>query len=298
MKGKLIAQIIIYSIILLVLVSLLTGVLAFDAFHFRTSSKTETVYVDTDIPASFDASVYDSLEINWAAGDITIQPDNVQTIQITEFGGKEPMQILVSGHTVTVNFMESKTKISSLKNVKSKDLTILVPKDWECSQLEISAASTAVDVSDLTIRKAIVETASGDICFNSCAAEILKMDSASGDLDFIGCLKETEINGVSADVNLVLDNIPDKIEMNSVSGALDLTLPYDAGFTLKSDTLSKHLNCDFAVENRDGRIVCGDGHCRIELSGLSGQMGIHKGSSPSCAHGTGLPHEGHVNKHH
>lgn len=296
MKAKIIARIVIYSVVLLVLVSLLAAAIGLRSYSFVKHADTEYAVEGT---ALFSPEKYHSLKIDWAAGDIVLQSADVDSIQISETAGSEPMYITESGETISIQFLKHNSGVG-LKNHKSKDLTILVPQVWECDKLEIDAASTEVHVCDLTVYDADVDTASGKIIFENCSVEKLDMDSASGNLEFTGCLKELDIDSVSANARLNLDNVPDRIEMDSVSGELDLTLPSDSGFTLKSSSLSSKLDCNFAVDNRDGYTICGDGHCWIELSGLSGKIGIHKGSSPAsdwCAHGTGEFHEAHV-KHH
>lgn len=292
MKAKIIVRIVIYSVILLVLVSLLAAAIGLRSYQFVKHADTEYSVEGT---ALFSPEKFHSLKIDWAAGDIVLQSADVDSIQISETAGSEPMYITESGKTISIQFLEHNSAIG-LKNHKSKDLTILVPQGWECDKLDIDAASTEVHVYDLTVYNADVDTASGKIIFDNCAVEKLDMDSASGNLEFTGCLKELDIDSVSANARLKLDNVPDRIEMDSVSGELDVTLPTDAGFTLESDTLSKHLNCEFDTTNSGDRIRCGDGHCRIDLSGFSGKMSIHKGGSTSAD--WGRHHENHSEAHH
>lgn len=296
MKAKIIARIAVYSIVLLLLVSLLAAAIGLRSYSFVKHADTEYAVEGTAI---FSPEKFHSLKIDWAAGDIVLQSADVDSIQISETAGSEPMYITESGKTISIQFLKHNSGVG-LKNHKSKDLTILVPQGWQCDKLEIDSASTEVHISDLTVYDADVDTASGKIIFDNCAVEKLDLDSASGDLEFTGCLKELDIDSVSANAKLKLDNVPDLIEMDSVSGELDITLPTDAGFTLETDALSKQMTCDFETTHNGDRILCGDGHCRIDLSGLSGKVGIHKGSSPAsdwCAHGTGEFHEAHV-KHH
>ena len=162
---------------------------------------------------------------------------------------------------------------SSLK----KNLYVCVPQDWDCKELEIDAASATVQVENLTIEELAFSTASGTHTFTNCQVEKLKMETVSGNLDFTGSLDKLDFNGVSAQANLVLINQPKSIQLESVSGDLNLTLPEDCGFTLDKDSLSGRGSSELETTEKDGKIVHGDGSCKIEVEGVSSSVHIRKG---------------------
>ena len=103
------------------------------------------------------------------------------------------------------------------------------------------------------------------------------METVSGNLDFNGSLDKLDFNGVSAQANLVLINQPKSIQLESVSGDLNLTLPEDCGFTLDKDSLSGRVSSELETTEKDGKIVHGDGSCKIEVEGVSSSVHIRKG---------------------
>ena len=65
--------------------------------------------------------------------------------------------------------------------------------------------------------------------------------------------------------------------METVSGDLNLTLPEDCGFTLEKDTVSGRFSSELPTTEQNGKIVYADGHCEIEVEGVSASVHIRKG---------------------
>ena len=60
-------------------------------------------------------------------------------------------------------------------------------------------------------------------------------------------------------------------------GFLDLTLPEDTGFSVDLDGMSCDFSSEFETTLRNGRHTYGDGHCRIDMDGMSSDVIIRKG---------------------
>ena len=117
-----------------------------------------------------------------------------------------------------------------------------------------------------------------------CRIGSVDMESASGDLCFSGQLEELDFEGVSARADISVFNAPSRIEMESVSGDMTLTLPRDCGFQVKRDSISGTFQCDFETKKEDGCHVYGDGSCRIDVSGVSSRLTIHSHAEDSAHH--------------
>lgn len=223
------------------------------------------------------------IEIEWAAGNIVIRPADVATIEITESGVSDPkyaMRWRVSGNKLSIDYceedlMEFGFGITINDNLQ-KDLTILVPRSHELASLEVDAASATLEVSNLMIREVEFDGASGACTFENCVVDQLDLDTASGDVTFSGTLQVLDCDAASANVYAVLDNVPSRVEMDSMSGNLDLTLPDNAGFTVNMDGMSSDFVSDFGFTTRNGSHVCGDGACRINVDAMSGDVYIRK----------------------
>ena len=229
-----------------------------------------------DGAAQFSADIRD-IEIDWMSGNIRMVPANVSSIAVSESnvsGNKYAMLCRQDGTTLKIEFCGN-TTFMDLKNLKlSKDLTILVPMDWNGRAVKVDAASAKLYAQDLTIREMEVDTASGACQFDNCTVDTLDIDTASGDVRFTGRLNRLDCDSASAGVYAELDNVPSEIDMDTASGSVELVLPKDAGFAVNMDTMSGKFDSDFPYSSKNGVYLSGDGACRIDMSSMSGKVSI------------------------
>lgn len=308
MKTNAIIRIIIWCVVIVLLGAILLAGLKFNPFYYRRASNTQ-IHEQTTVPAptvekasqklettskaepesgldaagtvSIPGNQVQEIDIEWVSGCIRIESADVGQIQFSESGvndTKYTMQWKQKGNKLTIQFCESGMRSLFSFHDLSKDLTIYVPRDWTCSSLDVDTASSTLEVKDLTIREVEIDSASGACVFDNCQLEEIDVDTASGDIRITGTLNVLECDAASASVYAVLDNVPSRIEMDSVSGDLDLTLPPDAGFTVMIDSMSSDFSSDFATTSQNGSYICGNGSCRIKMSAMSGDVIIRKGS--------------------
>lgn len=239
---------------------------------------------------SLDPRQIREIDIEWVAGTITIEPANVDTIQVTESNPKESKYTMVWKQTndkLVVCFSESNHLNFNfgvtINDVVSKDLTVLVPMGWECDSLEVAAASAALKVNNMAIREVDFDGASGVCEFENCVIEELDLDTASGDIFFTGSLEKLDCDAASASVTAVFDNVPKVIDMDSMSGDLDVTLPSSAGFTVSLDALSSDFVCDFGYSQKNDTYYRGNGECMITMDAMSGDLYIREYKEAAAA---------------
>lgn len=228
----------------------------------------------------FPADQTRKLDINWAAGSVAILTGDVEDIEVYESGlsnAKYAMQVKQQDSKLSIDYCDDSLLKGFGISLDTKDLTVCVPKDFALDSLEVETASAALTVSDLTIREVEIDTASGENNFKNCALGKVDLDTASGDLRLSGSLTELDCDAASGSVYAVLTNVPSQIDMDSASGSLDLTLPENAGFTVKINGMSSDFSSDFATTIQNGRHVCGDGSCQIRMDAMSGDVIIRKG---------------------
>ncbi len=296
MKTNAIIRIIIFSIVICLLLLLLAAGIhwrsgGFGFFRFRSDKLVPVSDINDmdgiDGPPSgatqsagfADASTLDKLSIDWVSGTITIRPGDTDNIQYQESGvtdSKYQMVVKMSGSTLHIEFCKDGLRLN-WPNL-TKDLTVTVPRDWICQELEIDAASATVDLQDLTVRELDLDTASGTCRIDRCNVEEMDVDTASGDVDFSGTLNRFDCDSASAKITLVLDNIPRHVTVDTASGDVDLTLPADAGFTAEIDGMSTRFSSEFSTTTQNGRHVCGDGGCEIKVDAMSADVTIRKGT--------------------
>ena len=231
--------------------------------------------------ASADPAAIREIKIEWISGSVTVEPGDVQEITFLESGNgtdKYEMVWKQSGDELVIQY----SKDSSIAGFGlhfgdgSKDLTVTVPRGWVCDSLELDTASTDLTVRDMIIREMEIDSASGTAKFENCTVSSLDVDTASGDATFSGSLNELDFEAASASFTGVLENVPDKVKMDSMSGGLTLTLPEDAGFTVSLDAMSSDFSSDFPTVKKNKSYVCGDGHCKIDVDAMSGDVSILK----------------------
>lgn len=231
------------------------------------------------------------IDIEWAAGNITIESADVDTIQVSEAsdgGSKHTMVCRQSNDKLVIRYSEQSVVVDfsfgiTLNDVESKDLIIQVPVGWEFDSLEIDAASALVDVKNLVIREVDFDGASGTCNFVNCVIDELDLDTASGDIYFTGSLDTLDCDAASASVFAVFDNVPSRIDMDSMSGDLDITLPSGAGFTVSMDALSSDFISEFGYSQRKDSYYRGDGKCKITLDALSGDLYLREYKAADAA---------------
>lgn len=224
------------------------------------------------------------IEIEWAAGNILIQPSDVDTITISESDVEDAKYAMVwkqKNDKLSILFCEENL-ISGLGiNLGAdltKDLYIYVPLGWECASLEIDAASATVEVYDLTIRELDFDGASGTCDLENCTISDLDIDTASGDVTYSGSLDALDFDAASASFYGDFTNTPSRIDMDGMSGKLDISLPEDTGFTLSMDGMSCHFSSEFETSSssKNKTLIHGDGRCRIKVDGMSCDVTIRK----------------------
>lgn len=225
-----------------------------------------------------------NLEIDWAAGSITILPGTqTDTIRFRDdYSGDEKYQLYYTtqGDTLKIEFCQGDWEDMGFGihfgAPFEKNLTVEVPEGWLCSSLEIDAASAKLEVHDLTINEVEIDTASGAIGFENCNVVHLDVDTASGDVIYTGSLVTMDCDSASASIVANLQNVPQSMDLDTASGNLDIALPEDAGFSVKLNAMSGKFQSDFDYEVSNNRYICGNGSCTIDVSAMSGNVHIRK----------------------
>lgn len=304
MKTNAIIRIVIWSLVIIVLCSVM-GSLMFGPSLFRpryepavTSPLTDeedgrsgnggSISANSQEGVSVNASDIRKISISWAAGDIRIiAADDIQQIRFSEESvsdSRYQMVYKVSRDELKIQFCQDSIKFPSLGvSVDiSKDLFIEVPASWVCQELEIDAAAADLTVENLMIRDVDFDGAAGICDFRNCTIGTLDLDTASGDVTFAGSLNALDFDAASASFTGVFTEVPDRIDMDGMSGDLELTLPENAGFTVTMDGMSSHFRSDFSYSQKSsGTYICGDGSCDINIDAMSSDVYIRKSANPS-----------------
>ena len=223
-----------------------------------------------------------ALDIDWVAGDVKIMVTDGEEIVVTEHADRgipaEYALLLEADNTLRIRYSNDVWGI----DMPEKDLTVLLPRTVaeNLTAVDLSGVSADFAVDRLTVRDAFsFDTASGKLKTEALTATGAKADvnSVSGDIELDGSFREVKAGSTSGEIDLMLRNAPAAVEVSTVSGEVDVELPAGTGFTLDYSTVSGELECDFPLtKSVDGKFVCGDGACRIEVGTTSGSLSVER----------------------
>lgn len=223
-----------------------------------------------------------ALSIDWVAGDVKIMVTDGEEIVVTEHVDRgipeEYALCLETDNTLRIRYSNDVWGI----DMPEKDLTVLLPRTVaeNLTAVDLSGVSADFAVDKLTVRESFsFDTTSGKLKTEVLTATGAKADvnSVSGDIELDGSFREVKAGSTSGEIDLMLRNAPAAVEVSTVSGEVDVELPAGTGFTLDYSTVSGELECDFPLtKSVDGKFVCGDGACRIEVGTTSGSLSVER----------------------
>lgn len=282
-KAEPIVRIMIFSIVVLLLLGVLLTGLGIGSFTMNLDMGTSGSFISGS--STVNAEDVEDLSIEWASGFITIQTADTDSITFSEEGyaidGQEMVYTLNNGK-LTISYSKPSFQIGFV-SIPKKDLTITVPRSWHCGKLDIDSASTDARIEGLICHEVELDSASNTFRFLNCSIATLNVDGASNSIEMTGVVDCLDCDGMSTSIKAVLEAEPSLIDMDGMSGTLDLTLPEDCGFQVTMDGLSNDFSSDFTTVSSDGSYVYGDGSCRIDVDGMSSNV-IIRNREKSCSH--------------
>lgn len=224
---------------------------------------------------SFDASEVQALYIDWVDGSVQFQHDGGSALRYTVTGGNaDTTTYSLEGGTLSISC--AKNSLFSLGDQHGKNLTVTLPESWVADKISVSAVSAPIQAEGLNTKELHADTVSGTIELSDIRAEKLDLSSTSARITCSGTAQDITLETVSGSCALELMKNAEKIQMDSVSGNLDLLLPQKAGFILDLDTVSGKFRSDFEFRTKDGRYSSGDGSCTIDADTVSGSVNIRE----------------------
>lgn len=136
-----------------------------------------------------------------------------------------------------------------------------------CPTVEIETVNGSVGVVDGTWGKVELSTVSGAIELAG-EAENVEIETASGKVDIAGALGALDFESVSGNLILATERAL-RLDAETESGSIYLTLPAQDGFTLDYET--EKGSFDSALTEREGTLIaCGDRETHYSVPALDG----------------------------
>lgn len=272
MKKSAVIRIVVYSLIILVLTAVLAAGILLPRWWNRFGAHTGLSGAASGGAAVEQESVRE-LEIQWTAGSVTIQPDDIDRIEFSETGGEEhPMVWKQTMERLVIRYQEGGAW--SGWETHSKDLVIRVPRQWQPEEVEIQTTSARVAVSDLTAGALELNVVSGRTEVAGCTARELSFEGVSGAGKLAGQFGSLDVSTVSGECTLTLGEMSREVELESVSGDMMLVIPEDSGFTAQWDSVSGDLHSELEIRSSGGQYIRGDGAAKIDAESVSGDLTI------------------------
>ena len=285
MKRNAIARIVIWSLVTVLLTSLLiVGINASPSSFFTGDWSLGIIGVTYKNSALYNVGggtvtdEFHSIKVNWTNGKINIESyDGEDTvISETEVAEKEnKLRWRVEDGVLKIQQMAAGMRFG-LKKTPKKTLTVKIPSSAAEKLKNVNTDSVSAEVNIIGIAasgKIEIDTVSGSAALKSIKTARLDIDTVSGEVNAEGEISELESDSVSGDIT-VSSAIPlEKLDCDSTSGNIRLTIPKNSGFTLKADTVSGDISCGLpTVSESKNRRVCGDGSADFETDTVSGDL--------------------------
>ena len=285
MKRNAIARIIIWSLVAVLLTSLLVvGISSSPSSFFSGDWSLGGIGVTYKNSALYNVGggtvtdEFQSIKVNWTNGKINIESYDGEDTVISETEVAEEENKLrwrVEDGVLKIQQMAAGMRFG-LKKTPKKPLTVKIPSSAAEKLKSINTDSVSAEVNIIGVAasgKIEIDTVSGGANLKNIKTEKLDIDTVSGSIKAAGEFTELESDSVSGDVTVSSVTPLKKLDCDSTSGNIRLTIPKNSGFTLKADTVSGDISCGLpTVSESKNRRVCGDGSADFETDTVSGDL--------------------------
>ena len=239
-----------------------------------------------------DDNFTDNIRLDNASGDVTFHTGEAYShIEYTQtyrglFLGNKSKDLVIEQENDTTE-IDHDNWFFQLGYSQEKIDIYLAEKDYE--SLYIDTASGSIDLGSLVCDSIEIDSSSGTITGRKLTADTLTVDSASGDIYLDGNFKTAGFDVSSGDIQFKNSIMPEKIDIDSSSGDIEIYLPYyeddekaneESGFTVNYSKASGDINSEFPVQGAfdsgDGKAIYGNGKSEITVDIASGDVEIKK----------------------
>ena len=225
---------------------------------------------------SFDASEVKKLHIEWVSGNVTLKTADQHNVTFRVDGDSAlPFSYQLSGNELDLRYPADNALWKPAWG--SKNLTVTVPQSWYARETNIDVVSAVVEVDGLSTEELKLDTTSGPINASGLCCDQIIASTVSGNVILEGTAEELKLDTTSGRCQAELDERVREIELDSVSGELELILPESLGFEAEVDTVSGSFRSDIpTTASSKGVYTCGNGECGISVDTVSGSISIQQ----------------------
>ena len=259
------------------------------------------------------------VDVKLCNGDVAIHLLDDPQADLTLDGDTDQLELRLSNEGI-LSIRQGRTASASFfftRGLASADVKLYLPRRlWaflqissvngdvhidsglEAEQLTVKTASGDLEGENLCCRQMLFKSASGDLradgnweklCTETLSGDIdlsgqavqLQAGTASGDIQFSGTVQNVQADSASGDLILECTTLPERAQLQSKSGDVELSVPDGAGFSLQYSVVSGDMESEFplvgAVGGKSGSAVYLDGSgSTFHLSSVSGDIALRK----------------------
>ena len=225
---------------------------------------------------SFNASDVKKLHIEWVSGNVTVKTADQHNVTFRVDGDSAlPFSYRLNGNELELRYPADDVIWKPARG--SKNLTVTVPQSWYARETRIEVTSAVVEVDGLSTEELKLDSTSGPITASGLCCDQIVASTVSGNVSLEGTAEELKLDTTSGRCQAELDERVREIELDSVSGELELILPESLGFEAEVDTVSGSFRSDIpTTASSKGVYTCGNGECGISVDTVSGSITIQK----------------------
>jgi len=282
-----IRKIVIWLVVIAVVSLIIATIAFFSTENYMVSFRDRNNFEGNPIDEVNTFGIYQLKEIyiHSVSSDVSVFPTDEEDIRIY-FYGRSALKSEKTFPKLITNLEGSKLKIE-IKYPKlifyNADvvLDVYIPQNYT-GNINIDAVSADVDISNLDINNFQCKTVSGDLKIKSLGSDNLTLNTTSGEvniMDFTGNLKADSVSG---DINVRCRVFDNNIDVKTISGQVEIDLPQNAEFYLKTNTVSGEVVAKFPItiisfnkmNQLEGTVGTGDNSIIIDT--VSGDIYINK----------------------
>lgn len=231
--------------------------------------------------ADLDAGEVRSVRLSWHTGSVTLRASTDGRLHFSEdYSGEDQYRLR---YRVQDGALSIEPCQGGVSRVPEKRLTLELPeasleelslelasakldaRDVNADTLSISGVSGGMELENIRVGTLNIGTVSGSLRCTQLDARELHLSGVSGSIDISGSFLRADAEATSGSVRLSSAQMPEALDVSTVSGSVTLLLPRDAAFGYRFSTVSgsvsndlpgaeRRENADVSVETTSGSL--------------------------------------------
>jgi lia operon protein LiaG len=277
---------------LIILASVTVGsfMIAAALFYFTGGIRPVSA-VSTEISESAQFGIEDisRIEVATVSTNVRVLPSSDEEVHVyftghttTGMGTAIPrMETDIEDGVLSIQIVYPSPIVIGLFHLSSLELDVYIPSGYE-RDLDVQTTSGAIQLEEMTLENIKTNSVSGRIDLESIYAKKISVNNTSGSVVLEDTKADMNINTVSGKIDADLQKLEKELVINSISGAVKVTVPRQSSFAFALSSTSGKIENDFEANiasssNRELKGTVGDGNATVSIKTVSGRIMLGHG---------------------